>query len=216
MRWPLLILGLVLVLDVPCLRAQQQPASSPTSQPAEASEFFRRITVEDYARAGTRNPKWDADARAVLEALATVLASQERTEQAADAYDVIYARAKRLNEAGCSDALALYARARTSACFGRKTEDIAPLHVEAAKRIAESSYHPLLKSIVCLRGAAVRARDRSDPRASRRDGRRMVEAALDAMPRALADPDVPLETILDLFDLVGDASLIVERDRSVV
>jgi hypothetical protein len=44
----------------------------------------------------------------------------------------------------------------------------------------------------------------------------MVEAALDAMPRALADPDVPIEAVLDLYDLVGDASLIVERDRSVV
>jgi hypothetical protein len=213
MRHPLLILCL---LTGTCLAwGQPAPATSPSQQRRERLlNFFRGQTLDNYNRIGIRSPKWDADAQASLEALAKVLAWEYRPD--GDEYDVIMDAARRLGDAGCSDSLVLFARARGYVYFNRRYEDVLPLHIESAKRIMTSGYEPYMKCMVNLRAAWLRARDRSDTRVSRREGRRLVEAAMDALPAALADPQIPVDVALDLMELAGTASLVVERDRAVI
>jgi hypothetical protein len=133
-----------------------------------------------------------------------------------DEYDVIAAHTKKVIDAGCSDPLVLYAAARGYTYFNRKYDDLLPLYVESAKRMGEVTYHPLLRCEANLRAAALRGRDRTDPRAARRDGRKFIAAAMTELPRMLADKDVPIDDVMDVFDMIGDASAIVERDRAVV
>ncbi|HWP40423.1 MAG TPA: hypothetical protein VNL70_05810, partial [Tepidisphaeraceae bacterium] len=175
-------------------------------------DFYRRITLEDYQRVGKRNAAWDEHAQRALEALAALLALEFRPQ--ADEFDVVFDSGKRAQDLGCNDPLVLFALARGYAHFSRKYEEIAPLHVESAMRIADSGYHPLLKCMVNLRAAAIRGKSKTDARAARRDARRMLAAANALLPAALADEQIPIDSLLTLFDLIGDASAVVERDRA--
>jgi hypothetical protein len=196
---------------VPPTTASASPASA-AERRAQSLRFFQRVTLEDYERIGRGDPRWDADARQTLEAFARVLAWEFRPD--GDEYDVIWNNGRRARELGCNDPLVLLALARAYVFFNRKYEDLMPLHMESAKRIADGTYHPWMKCMANLRAAALRARSREDARASRRDGRRMMAAAMDALPRMLADPEVPVDSVLTMYRLIGDASAIVERDRA--
>lgn len=212
-RWFLLF-----VIGVCCIAppAGAQPTTGSTSETRQRDRvltFMRKAIVEDYDRVGRRDERWNEDGRVVLEALARLMALDYRP--IGDEYDLIAERARRIHDAGCSDPMVLFAVAKYGSFFNRKPEDTTPMYVEAARRINESAYHPAMKCLVNLPAAALRARERTDPRASRRDGRRLVEAAVEALPKAVADADVPDEVILQIFKLVGDASAIVERDRSI-
>jgi hypothetical protein len=206
---------IVLVFSASIARGQPQPTTSATQQTRQqVLNFYLNRTVADYQRVGTRSPQWDADAQATLDALSRVLAWDFRPD--GDEYDRIIESTRKLNEAGCSDPLVMFAQARAMVAFNRRFEDVMPLHAEAGKRIANSAYDPTIKCIVTLRGAWMRARDRSDPRTSRREGRRMVDAALENLPKSLADPELPTDIALNLFGMIGDASAVVERDRAIV
>ncbi|WP_428937475.1 hypothetical protein [Fontivita pretiosa] len=175
-------------------------------------DFYRRITVEDYQRVGKRNPAWDDHAQRALQALAALLALEFRPE--ADEYDIMFDSGRRAQDSGCNDPLVLFALARGHAYFNRKYEEIVPIHVESAMRIADSGYHPLLKCMVNLRAAAMRGKSKTDARAARRDARRMLATANAVLPAALADEQIPIDALVTLFDLIGDASAVVERDRT--
>ena len=198
------ILPLILLLTLSAADAQ-------TTQP---SEFFRRITVEDFQRVGRRNARWDADALQVVDAFSRVLGMEFRPQ--GDEFDVIFSQSRKAHEAGCSDPQVIFAMARSFTSFSRKYEDTVVLYLESSRRMHESSYHPLLKCMVSLQAAVLRGRDRTDPRTAHRDGRRMINIANEALPKVLADPDVPFDSVLSLFEQIGDASAIVERDRSMV
>ncbi len=194
--------------------ATTQSSSSPADRRAAVLRFFQKITVEDYQQHGRHDPRWDDDARTTLEALARVLASEFCPD--GDEYDVFYTAGKRALDSGCTDPLILLAVGRGYVFFSRKYDDVAPLHTESAKRIGESVYHPLLKCVSALRGAVLRGKFKGDARVARREGRRMIDTAMEALPKMLADPDVPAEQVLIVMDQFGDASAIVERDRAVV
>lgn len=208
---PLLIAMLLGTMTVPVF---SQATTSPAEKRNQSLQFFRRLLVEDYDRYGRRDAKWDADARAVLEALARILAWDFRPD--GDEFDEISSRAGRLRENHCTDPAVLFATARTYQFFNRRYEDYAPIYTEAAKRIEETGYHPLLKCTIGFTGAMVRARDRTDTTLSRREARRMVTASMESLSRLLNDPAVTVEQILDIYDQIGDASRFVERDRAIV
>jgi hypothetical protein len=158
-------------------------------------------------------PQWDEPAKQALEALALVLSSAHRPD--ADEWDVLVAASQRAKDSGCSDPLVLFANLRGTLNFHRRPEELTATYMEISRRLRESAYDPMIQCLATFQVAGMRARDRTDPRVSRRDGRRLVTAAMERLPAALAQPDVPRDAVLLLYDTIGDASSIVERDRAV-
>ena len=77
---------------------------------------------------------------------------------------------KRVTDAGCSDPLVLYAAGRGYTFFNRKYEDTVPLYMEAARRMSEAAYHPLLRCEANLRRrdpAAAETRPTPEPPGAR-------------------------------------------------
>jgi hypothetical protein len=213
LRWTSHIL--VVVLLAGAAGAQTLPARGDgAARRQQTLDYYRGLTVDAYNRVGIRSPRWDADAQASLDALAIVLAWDFRPD--GDEYDTILHAGKRLQDAGCSDPLVVFARARAYVYFNRRYEELMPLHLDASRRMVTSAYHPLIKCLVDLRTAWLRARDRSDIRVSRRDARRMVKPAMDLLPKALAGADIPDDVVLTLFSVISQTSHAVERDRSVL
>jgi hypothetical protein len=139
--------GMALLALCAAARAQTAPATQPvTDAAAGLAAFFHRSLVEAYETVGSRNPKWDADARRVLQ-----LAAERWTQRAPDP-DIdwqIMVLGDPVVRAGCDDPAVLYAimRARTSLDLGVYPAMISRLD----RKLPASKYAAFLKCYALCR-----------------------------------------------------------------
>lgn len=187
-------------------RAAGGPASQPLAQEqaAHSVAFFERIMVQDYARVGSRSPKWDTPAREALDAMVRLWAVEFTPTN--DEHDVIWHAVKKARQAGCDDPLVRLAQARNYVAFNRRYDETARLHAEAAEMLEKSGYHPLLKCYGHLRAAEQTSIAKQEVDAAKKQAVQMLDAATAHLPAVLADPTVPRLAVWELFAALGDAS----------
>ena len=134
-------------------------------------DYNRRQLVEAYRSVGNRNPKWDDDAVAALEALAEAFARANMepiyfggVKADNDRRDVL-AAAEKAVALGCDDPMLLYAHGAMLDDLGRNDEAKAVL-IRAAKGLEGSGYPPVRKASAALRLASLynarRAQDQGE------------------------------------------------------
>ena len=113
-------------------------------------------TVGDYERAGTKDPRWDADVRAGLEQYAHALAQESDAESRSAAAKLLFQHAL---AAGCKDPFVSYVALRLGAYQAETTTpDLTRLYVEAEANLEKSAYSPLRKFYASFRTAEQAAR----------------------------------------------------------
>lgn len=125
-------------------------------------EYNRRTMVEAYKQVGKRDPKWDADAIAVLEGIAWRFTNSRENEtyHMTDEPDPkkLLAQAEVAQASGCDDPMVTYCHAVLLNDYGRNKEAL-PLTVKSSKEIMKSRY-PVARALF----AALRTyRNAEDP-----------------------------------------------------
>ena len=191
MRYSRLAVGLLCTsaLHLVSVQAKAEPPATSQSVPnpqVRNEAFFRASLVDAYDTAGTRNPKWDAEAHKVLE-----LAVKRWVEPQVDP-DIdwqIMVIGDRAYDHGCGDMAVLnqVLRAHMSLEISVKTGLIEKL----SQNIADARYRPFLKLFALLHLAQL---SRNQARNANNDAetRLLFNAACDNLPGLLSERDFPM------------------------
>ncbi len=146
MRRPLLSALFVLMTWSPSLLAADdrpipQNRARMERQSRDRLAWNRKTLVEEYDRAGRKDPRWDSAARETLEIAARRFSLQDPLPLPED----LFRAARRAVEAGCDDPLVLYIYSRTSTNPGNSpgTDEFLRRARRAAAALKASSYSPI-------------------------------------------------------------------------
>jgi hypothetical protein len=148
------LVALALVSFTPAVLAAESPAkpansSEVTNQTESRLRWNLKMLVEDYDRIGTRDAKWDKDARAALEGFARIRANP--TGDLTLLIPVVSNSVQKAVSAGCTDPMITYLHLRSIGRFKARTvAEEAELNRQAAKGLQSSGYHSLRKAYACL------------------------------------------------------------------
>jgi hypothetical protein len=106
-------------------------------------EWNLKSTLGAYETSGIRNPKWDADAKECLTAVARIRSLPSRTP--ADVYESCSRAASRASKAGCTDPLVHYLYLRYGNPDANDARTYTLLLQEAADELDASDYPPIRK-----------------------------------------------------------------------
>lgn len=126
-------------------------------------EWNRETLAEAYKRIGKRDPAWDKDAIAALDAFALVLTSQ--SPDSAAAWEPYRTHLEKAIDAGCDDPLVRYCYARDLASEHMSTAEAAEHWGDVADVMIRSSYHDFRKlyanfrAYLAMRSAEVGLKD---------------------------------------------------------
>ena len=174
-------------------------ALSPPSR--RRAEWYAATTVGAYDAAGSKDPRWDDDARAVLTAAARRWGNHPR--RGGDEDDIVRDRGQTAMRAGCDDPLVIYALARSSATAGEDPDELADLYRRSADGFRKHTKYPAVRRATTILRAGQVAGDRA-----------VVDEALGLFPEAFADPGLPVEALTDLVELAGETSIALDGDRA--
>jgi hypothetical protein len=148
---------MVVAFTVACVCFCSQLALAQTTAPIEPSQLRMQwmldTTVGAYDTAGTKNPKWDALARRILQAAGRTWGHSPRLNGDEDAI-VMYGSLDAI-KAGCHDPLVIYARARSITFYGAKPAELEALQQGMADAFRASKYPAIRKCFGFLRAAEV-------------------------------------------------------------
>ena len=148
----------------------------------ERLAWNRRTVGEAYDRVGKKDPRWDEPAREALDVAARMFAQQgDPPVMLAD----VQKPAKRAVEAGCDDPMILYLYARSSG--GAKPEEYRERIERAADAMTASGYPPIRRATALLIAADNKTNQKDATLKDREEVGRDVEAALDLLPRSVAE-----------------------------
>jgi hypothetical protein len=209
---------MVLAFSVACVSFYSELAFAQTTAPAEPSQLRMQwmldTTVGAYEAAGTKNPKWDALARRILEAAGRTWGHSPRLNGDEDAI-VMYGSLDAI-KAGCRDPLVIYARARSITFYGAKPAELEGLQKGMADAFRASKYPAIRKCFGFLRAAQVDVQAAPGDDKVRAASQALVEEAMALLPEVFADPRMPREQLGGVFGVVDDASEVVEGDRAAL
>ena len=171
-------------------------------------EWFHKNLIEAYEKFGHKNKKWDADARKTLE-----LAYQQFDE-----YWIVQGYAEAIGKAsqnamrkGCKDPLILYLNARSNVgkLYDYRKLQLKKLHLNAAKALRDSQYHPFFKfRVTRLESNYTRYRHNQHVNPNDQDKKRCLKLAESAVPflkQTLEDPDMPFKELFYNVELLSSA-----------
>lgn len=180
---------------------------------AERLNWNKRTLREAYEKAGTKDPKWDADACEALDV--TALLWSHPLDLAGNEEDRILASCEKAFRAGCRDPLILYVRARMKyAITDTPYQQVATMHVEAAQGMREAKYPAVRRAYAIMRGANYRwnmVRNKTD--VLKKEVQDLIDAACEAMPDLLRDADMPADQKIDFLEGLVSALANVMGDR---
>ena len=135
----------VLAADVPSSAAKP---SVLTNQTESRFRWNYKTLVGDYDRVGTRNSKWDKEARAALEGFARIRANP--TGELALLIRGVSNSVEKAVSAGCTDPMVNYVHVRYVGRMRATTlQQEADLFQQAAEELLASDYHSLRKAYAC-------------------------------------------------------------------
>jgi len=169
----------------------QDPARQ--ARDARASLAWQRRTLVDaYEQVGTKDPRWDAPARAALESAARFFCGE--VDPLPEASEV-HALVRKAIDAGCGDPLMLYLDARTSAeSGGPGPAEVVRRYLAAADALKVSRYPALRRANALVKAGQVKAAGAKlgffnlNPAAGQ-EAARWLDAALALFPEGAADVD---------------------------
>jgi len=184
---------------------------------ADELAWERRTLVEDYKTFGVRDPKWDADALAALEAFA-LSASDNGEGKSAVMYDVLLP-GERAQRNGCSDPLLKYAHnaIRIGLSVGTPAQRYT-VAVETAQAMRVSRCHIFRKAMVeasvAHTAAALSVNERTA--ASHGEFESSIDNARKLFTQCCADKEIPPDRIVDLGRMIVEsASTGADREQAL-
>ncbi len=137
-------------LELPIRLKQAEPNADPTIRVMAAKKadaaYTKHIMVDEYERVGKKNPKWDADARAALTAMAAALSNDPDRNFSEN--DTQLDASKRALDAGCDDPLVRFAH---SILIDSQVTPIGPAYraksLPDAMALADSQYGATVRAL---------------------------------------------------------------------
>ena len=221
-RWVALrpVAGVVVCLVTAVLvagpaRAQQPAGGHPLAVPRDRrAAYFRRTLVDAYETVGSRNPRWDADARTVMRLAVDRWA---RWEVNRDRDWRIMAASDRAIAAGCDDPVVLYYNTRSR---GTLNEPVAEaVWTSLSRTLLASGYAPYLKLHASFRLAEHLMRTSAGGPEAEKELARLIAGFEGNLPAAVAEADLSQELVAqvcsDLTNVAarcyGDRGPMIER-----
>jgi len=155
---------------------------------------------------------WAAPARIALAAAVGIWSSEG--EPTGDGDMILWREGYYAVQAHCTDPLVLYARAQNLALFTpRDVAGVLGASRRVERSIENSKYPPIRKLYAALRLAQRLAESKSSAPKDAAEIERLVALGKTLFPQVLADPDLPRRELIHLFDVIGDASIAIHKDR---
>lgn len=145
----------------------------------------RRTLGGEYEKVGKKNPRWDGHAREALDAAARVFSHV--LEPYTD-WVHVYNAADTAIMFGCDDPLILYLYARSSQGPSVRGQlELDRRYTAAAKAMQGSAYPPFRRIVSLYKAAEVKLTRANNSEADRRDAESLIAAALDLLPKSMAE-----------------------------
>jgi hypothetical protein len=177
------------------------------------SQWYLKITVDDYDAAGDRDPKWDDAARRLLCAAAANMGKLPISGWDEDF--IAYEQSGIAMEAGCTDPLVIYCRAKAADVYSGDPAESAALYLRALNGFGTHHYNPRWMVFVQMRTAARYVKNAPGDEQMHAAAQARLTESLPFMEKVFADKTLPVDEVISVLTVAGDVSETVEGDRSV-
>ena len=147
---------------------------------ADRLKWNLETTLDAYEAIGRKDPKWNEDARQVLELTARMFVGTLPKVYTDD----IYPLAQRAVKAGCDDPMVLFAYAHTSNGYNFPGEaEFIQRYAAAAKAMEKSGYHPLRHAFASLEYANQLLKKKTPTAEDSKQAEQMIDLTLSTLAK---------------------------------
>lgn len=163
----------------------------------QKQEWLKQTVLDAYDRAGRKDPRWDNDARKLLQL--SVATWDERFNELTGMLNAYQA----VTRAGCNDPLVLYVVGRLTT---RLPQD------KVAQDLAAVGCHPAHRCMAWAR-AAIWFADQEDSPDRARQAQRCLDESLRLLSEVALDKSVPIGIVMEVCRELEDGHRVLEPDR---
>ncbi|MGD0770800.1 MAG: hypothetical protein ABSB42_21670 [Tepidisphaeraceae bacterium] len=176
-------------------------------------EWYRKNTLNIFERNCGRKT-WAPAARAAIQAAVRLWDKDPRTTGDEDM--IIWREARAAHKDGRDDPLLLFAWAQNVIQFNSPDSDRAWIYrasVAAALTMKEAGYPPAIQMAADLQAARGIADNKPVSDRDRKEMNKLLDQSKALFGKVIADPELPRQALLNLFDMMGETSISVYGDR---